>query len=48
MFNSNCIWLAFPIAEGLTALGIIIFKWSNDALKSTNSTAIEEKHSAVH
>ncbi|WP_397538603.1 MATE family efflux transporter [Rummeliibacillus pycnus] len=47
MFNSKSIWLAFPIAEGLTALGITIFKWSTNTIRSTNSSAIEEKQSAI-
>ncbi|MFJ8260728.1 MATE family efflux transporter [Rummeliibacillus sp. NPDC094406] len=47
MFNSKCIWLAFPIAEGLTALGIIIFKWSTSTIRSTNSSTIEEKQSVI-
>ncbi|WP_102691850.1 MATE family efflux transporter [Rummeliibacillus pycnus] len=48
MFNSKSIWLAFPIAEGLTALGIIIFKWSTNVSVSTNSASIEEKQSVIH
>ena len=47
MFNSKSIWLAFPIAEGLTTLGIIIFKSATNTITSPKSGAIEEKQSII-
>lgn len=45
MLNSNYIWLAFPIAEGFTAIGIMIFKWSTHKL---GTISMEENHSTVN
>ncbi|MGG0655858.1 MATE family efflux transporter [Rummeliibacillus pycnus] len=45
MLNSNYIWLAFPIAEGITTIGIIIYKWSSNTLESI---VVDENHSTVN
>lgn len=39
-FGSDAIWLAFPIAEGITAIGIIIARRKLHALKSEKAEAV--------
>lgn len=47
MFNSDFIWLAFPIAEGATLVGIFIFKWLEKAWHSTESSVSIDKENSV-
>ncbi len=38
LLNDKCIWLAFVIAEVLTTISLIVYKWSNSTLNSSIQT----------